>query len=286
MKKCKMLSLILMMCASFFMTGCDAQQILNVIQNVANGVQQAMPAIRDAVGAFQNAFNNNNTAANNNQNAANNNAAETNATNQANVNVTNPNQEDIAGQNNANTNTANNNTQTNNTTNTTNTNASQAEAALANYKGGKLAPSEFAKLFGPVAREASKKSGVPASIIMAQAALETGWGGSAIGDAKNLFGIKGTGPAGSITMPTKEFINGRMVTVQGKFRKYNSWQESIEDHSKLLTGASRYAKCMAVRNDPDQFARELQKAGYATDPQYANKLISIMKSNNFYQYNN
>lgn len=289
MKKSKSLALALMLGASFFMTGCDAQQIISAIENIANGVQQAMPAIKNVVDTFQNIFNNNgdNAGANNNQPAANNNQAETNAANQANVNVTNPDQEDIAGQNNPTDNTNANAPQANNTTNTTNTtNTAQTEAALTSYRGGKLSPSQFAKLFGPVAREASKKSGIPASIIMAQAALETGWGSSAIGNAKNLFGIKGTGPAGSITVPTKEYINGRMVTVQGKFRKYNSWQESIEDHSKLLTGASRYAKCMANRNNPDQFARELLKAGYATDPQYANKLISIMKSNNFYQYNN
>ncbi|OGK13147.1 MAG: hypothetical protein A2W80_11695 [Candidatus Riflebacteria bacterium GWC2_50_8] len=287
MKSCKQLTFALMLCAAFLMTGCDAQQILGVIENIAKGVQQAMPAIRDAVNTFQNVVGNDNNNASDTQTVANN-PTEENAQNQANVNVTNPDQEDIAGT--ANTNTTTNTTNTN-TTNTTQTNTNtattgQTEAALANYNGGKLSPSEFAKLFGPVAREASKKSGVPASIIMAQAALETGWGSSAIGNAKNLFGIKGTGPAGSITMPTKEYINGRMVTVQASFRKYNSWQESIEDHSRLLTSASRYAKCMANRNNPDQFARELLKAGYATDPQYANKLISIMKSNNFYQYNN
>ena len=270
-----------MLCASFFLTGCDAQQIMDIIGKIATGVQQAMPAIQGIVGAFQGVANNDAAVATNTAAVA---QPEVNAQNQANVNVTNPNQEDIAGQNN----TAAAPAANNNAANTAPAAAAnpQAEAALANYKGGKLSPAEFARLFGPVAREASKKSGIPASIIMAQAALETGWGGSAIGNAKNLFGIKGTGPAGSITSPTKEVINGRTVTIQGTFRKYNSWQESIDDHGRLLTTVARYAKAMANRNNPDQFARELQKAGYATDPQYANKLISIMKSNNFYQYNN
>jgi len=274
-----------MLCAAFFMTGCDAQQILGVIENIAKGVQQAMPAIRDAVNTFQNVVGNNNNNASGTQAVANN-QPEGNAPNQANVNVTNPNQEDIAGTPATNTTTNNNNTNTQTQPNTNTATAGQAEAALANYNGGRLAPSEFARLFGPVAREASRTSGVPASIIMAQAALETGWGSSAIGNAKNLFGIKGTGPAGSITVPTREYINGRMVTVQAAFRKYNSWQESIADHSRLLTTSSRYAQCMANRNNPEQFARELLRAGYATDPQYANKLISIMRSNNFYQYDN
>jgi flagellum-specific peptidoglycan hydrolase FlgJ len=163
------------------------------------------------------------------------------------------------------------------------TTPSQAEAALANYKGGKLSPSEFSKLFGPVARESMKRTGVPASVTLAQAALETGWGGSSIGDAKNLFGIKGTGPAGSIRVSTKEFINGRMVTVQDNFRKYHTWAQSIEDHGKLLQN-SRYSPAMKYKNNPDQFAREIHKAGYATDPNYASKLISIMKANNFYQW--
>lgn len=158
-----------------------------------------------------------------------------------------------------------------------------AEAALAGYKGGKLSPTQFARLFGPVARENMKKTGVPASVTLAQAVLETGWGGSSIGDAKNLFGIKGTGPAGSIKVPTKEFVNGRMVTVQGSFRKYHSWQESFEDHGKLLQN-SRYGYALKYKTDPNRYAQEIHKAGYATDPNYSSKLISIMKSNNFYQY--
>ncbi|MGM0601161.1 MAG: glucosaminidase domain-containing protein [Candidatus Rifleibacteriota bacterium] len=175
------------------------------------------------------------------------------------------------------------------TSGTTNTNppsasASEAEAALANYRGGRLSPSEFGRLFGPVARESQRRTGIPASIILAQAALETGWGRATMGDGKNLFGIKGTGPAGSISVPTREYINGRYVNITDNFRKYNTWMESIEDHARLLQN-SRYAECMRNSDNPDQFARELQRAGYATDPQYASKLISIMRSNNFYQYN-
>ncbi len=167
---------------------------------------------------------------------------------------------------------------------TTPPSSSGETAALNAWKGGKLAPSEFCRLLGPVARESMKVTGVPASVTLAQAALETGWGKATIGDAKNLFGIKGTGPAGSITVKTQEYINGRYVTVNGTFRKYHTWRESIDDHARLLTTASRYRNCMANRNNPDQFARELQKAGYATSPTYASTLISIMKQYNLYQY--
>ncbi len=128
-----------------------------------------------------------------------------------------------------------------------------------------------------------KKTGVPASVTLAQAALETGWGKSTIGDAKNIFGIKGTGTAGTIKVPTKEFVNGRMITIHDNFRKYHSWQQSFEDHGKLLQ-KSRYSYALQYNKDPDRYAREIHKAGYATDPNYASKLISIMKSNNFYQY--
>lgn len=167
---------------------------------------------------------------------------------------------------------------------TTTGSSSKDSAALNAWKGGKLSPSEFARLLGPAARESAKRTGVPASVTLAQAALETGWGRATIGDAKNLFGIKGTGPAGSITVPTKEYVNGRYITINGSFRKYNNWGESLDDHARLLSQGSRYRNAMANKNNPDQFARELQKAGYATSPTYAQTLISIMKSNNLYQF--
>lgn len=278
MRQCKRFAVLLMVISSFFMTGCDASKILDVIQKVAEGVQKAIPAIKQVIDTVSNTVNSTNTdTATNNTATATSTSTETDANN-ASVTVTNPTDDEEVG-------TSTSTTTSTSTSTATSTDTSAAEAALANYRGGRLSPSEFARLFGPVAREASKKSGVPASIILAQAALETGWGGSTIGDAKNLFGIKGTGPAGSVRVPTQEVINGRRVTINDNFRKYNSWQESIEDHGRLLQN-SRYARAMAVKNDPDQFARELQKAGYATDPEYASKLISIMKSNNLYQYNN
>lgn len=158
-----------------------------------------------------------------------------------------------------------------------------AEKKLNAWKGGKLSPAEFAAMFGPLARANMKKTGVPASVTLAQAALETGWGQYTIKDGKNLFGIKGTGPAGSVSVPTSEFENGKYIHIKANFRKYHTWQESIDDHAKLLQG-SRYKKCMANKNDPKQFARELKKAGYATAPNYADMLISIMNSHNFYKY--
>ena len=160
---------------------------------------------------------------------------------------------------------------------------------LANYKGGKLAPAEFIKLFGPVCRENMKQCGVPASVSLAQAILETGWGKSSIGDAKNLFGIKGTGPAGTIVVNTKECYDGKnYVTIKDGFRKYNSWQESIDDHGKLLQG-SRYKSALdayKANHNADEYARGIHKAGYATSPTYSQTLISLMKQYNLYEWDN
>lgn len=155
--------------------------------------------------------------------------------------------------------------------------------ALDNWKGGGLAAEKFFALLGPVCREVYRKTGVPASVTLAQACLETDFGEATIGDAKNLFGIKGKGPAGSVTHKTKEYIKGKAIYVNEKFRKYNSWEESIEDHGKFLQNPI-YANCMKNSKNPDQFARELQKAGYATDPKYAQQLIARMKYFKLYKW--
>ncbi|MBF0500572.1 MAG: glucosaminidase domain-containing protein [Candidatus Riflebacteria bacterium] len=162
--------------------------------------------------------------------------------------------------------------------------SSAAAQRLNEWKGGKLAEAAFARLFGPFAQEASRSTGVPASIILAQAALESNWGASAMGSAKNLFGFKGTGPAGSVRMLTTEYIKGKKVKVYDNFRKYNTWTEGIIDHGKLISENPVYKNCMKYKKDPNAFALALQKAGYATDPNYAKKLILRMKNVNFYQY--
>ena len=155
--------------------------------------------------------------------------------------------------------------------------------ALDQWPGGALPPDQFFAMIAPACIASSQKTGVPAAVTMAQAALETAYGKSSIGDAKNLFGIKGTGPAGSVNAATTEVYSGQTVGINDNFRKYNSWQESIEDHDNLLSQNSRYASAMAVRNDPDQFAREIQSDGYATEPDYATNLISIMNKYNLKQ---
>jgi flagellum-specific peptidoglycan hydrolase FlgJ len=150
-------------------------------------------------------------------------------------------------------------------------------------------PQEFIKKIAPAAQRSAMKTGIFASVIIAQAALESGWGKTAPLDHKtkvesnNLFGIKGEGPAGSIECPHWEFENGREVWRMAKFRRYHNYEESIEDHMQLML-KDRYRPVRDAAT-PDEAAHQLYRCGYATDPNYAQKLISIMKKYNLYQYN-
>ncbi len=130
-----------------------------------------------------------------------------------------------------------------------------------------------------------RETGVPASVTIAQAILESGWGRSELSrQANNFFGIKGTGPAGSVTMRTREVINGRDVYVNAQFRRYHTPQESFADHARLFTQNRRYAEAMRHTHDAFRFAAEIHRAGYATDPEYTNKLHSLMRQYNLTQF--
>lgn len=128
----------------------------------------------------------------------------------------------------------------------------------------------IAKVHDP-AKAVNREFGVPYGVIIAQAALETGWGRYVKGN--NYFGIKGEGQ----DFQTHEYINGVRVTLVDSFRKYQSLADSFRDYGYFLRNNPRYDPCFAHTDDPRQFAKALQKAGYATDPTYADKLIAIMK---------
>ena len=139
------------------------------------------------------------------------------------------------------------------------------------------------------AQASQKATGIPASVTMAQAILESFWGQSRLArEAKNYFGIKAhtkPGSAGVYWMDAWEVINGRNVVRREPFRAYASVADSFADHAQFLVENPRYASAFAVKNDPRQFARELARAGYATDPAYASKLISLMDQYNLYRFN-
>ncbi|HYP71500.1 MAG TPA: flagellar assembly peptidoglycan hydrolase FlgJ [Variovorax sp.] len=171
--------------------------------------------------------------------------------------------------------------------------AAPADLSIYQSNGGQPSPAAVASLqgnvdqfvarMGPSAQAASDASGVPAPLILAQAALESGWGKREIRaedgtQSFNLFGIKADrswkGPTVEIT--TTEFVDGEPQKVRAKFRAYGSYDEAFTDYARFITRNPRYADVVAT-DDPAQAAHGLQRAGYATDPQYGNKLVRIMQ---------
>ena len=151
---------------------------------------------------------------------------------------------------------------------------------------------DFVQLHGSAAKAAQSQSGIPAAFMIGQAAHETGWGKQEIRNADgsnshNLFGIKAgagwTGPVAEIT--TTEVVDGQAQKVTAKFRSYASYQDSFRDYAKMLTDSPRYAGVAAQAAhgaasaaSAAGFAQGLQRAGYATDPAYADKLSRVINT--------
>lgn len=140
----------------------------------------------------------------------------------------------------------------------------------------------YLDLVSDLAVNTSNKTGMSAALQVAQAILETGWGQSVPVDkydgkfSYNLFGIKGEGTKGSVTSNTWEEYNGVAFRIDAEFRSYNNEKESWQDHKELLLTRERYAPFREVMYDSTQGAWELKRCGYATDSQYAIKLIDII----------
>ncbi|MDX2094792.1 MAG: glycoside hydrolase family 73 protein [Alphaproteobacteria bacterium] len=134
---------------------------------------------------------------------------------------------------------------------------------------------DFIEAMAKPAQEVQAKYGVPASIAIAQAALESGWGERSKGN--NLFGIKSGASwrGATIDMATHEYLNGSRVGMNDKFRAYAGFQQSIEDYGRFLSDNKRYAGVL-VAGDANEAADALQRAGYATDPKYTAKLKQII----------
>src|SRR6185437_9651834 len=142
----------------------------------------------------------------------------------------------------------------------------------------------FISMVAPGAMAAQQRFGVPAAVTIAQAIEESAWGRSGLAaNYHNLFGIKGSGPAGSVSLPTSEFQGGKWVTIDAPFRVYHNDAESIADHAELLATSGYYMRAMADRSVPDAFANDLTGV-YATDPDYGANLIALMKLYNLYQF--
>ena len=124
-------------------------------------------------------------------------------------------------------------------------------------------------------------SKIPASFTIAEAALESAWGSSLLATkGHNLFGVKAdkawTGD--TLSIRTREYYTGRWVFVDALWRKYPDWFGSITDHAKFLTTNKRYATAFLAKNVED-FTAAIAKAGYATDPLYAHKILSVIRAN-------
>ena len=136
--------------------------------------------------------------------------------------------------------------------------------------------------------EGMRKYGILPSVTMAQAILESGWGESGLTKASNnLFGIKagGSWEGDTVSYPTKEFVTGQYIDVTADFRAYDSLDASMEDHGAFLAGLSRYANIIGVK-DFREVCRLLQEDGYATAPNYADSLISIIGQYGLAAYDN
>ncbi len=150
---------------------------------------------------------------------------------------------------------------------------------------------EFVATMLPMAEQAAKRIGIDPRYLVAQAALETGWGKSVMrnsdgSSSHNLFGIKASGnwQGDSARAITSEFRDGQFVKETAAFRSYDSYQDSFHDLVSLLQNNSRYQDAVKAADKPEQFVQELQKAGYATDPNYASKISQIARQMKSYEH--
>ncbi len=162
--------------------------------------------------------------------------------------------------------------------------AATAVPMLPNMPAG-AGPRAFVEKVWPQAVEASRATGIPARFLVAQAALETGWGKFELKNADgtpshNLFNIKaGKSWSGdTVSTATTEYVNGAATRENARFRAYGSYADSFRDYANLIRNNPRYAAVVG-QSDATAFARGLQAAGYATDPQYAEKLARIINGN-------
>ncbi|WP_336368167.1 flagellar assembly peptidoglycan hydrolase FlgJ [Marinobacter sp. C2H3] len=144
-------------------------------------------------------------------------------------------------------------------------------------------PEQFVQTLLPLARRAAGDSGIDPQVMVAQAALETGWGkhmieGEGGQPSHNLFGIKADArwAGGSVAITTTEYRNGLPLKEQADFRAYGSYEDSFRDYVDFLQSNPRYRDVLAAADQPREFARRLQQAGYATDPAYGQKIHSIL----------
>lgn len=156
---------------------------------------------------------------------------------------------------------------------------------VVSWMGGNI-EEEFIEMMTPHAKEAQRIYGVRPSVLIAQAALESSWGESALSqEANNYFGIKAANNGADYA--TREFTNDTWVEMDASFRRYESVEESVMDYAKLLSfgtdwNADLYQGAIQA-STYEEAALAIQKAGYATDPHYSDKLIQIIDQYQLYE---
>jgi peptidoglycan hydrolase FlgJ len=153
-----------------------------------------------------------------------------------------------------------------------------------NQLSGKInSPEDFINKMWPQAQQAAQELGVDAKVLLAQSALETGWGkhvmqNKAGQSSHNLFGIKASRgwEGNTVSVQTVEYENGVASKKQATFRAYDSYAESFNDYVQFLKQNPRYQDALSKVDSNEGFVKGLQKAGYATDPMYAQKILSIL----------
>ena len=136
-------------------------------------------------------------------------------------------------------------------------------------------PEAFVASIAPTAKAVAEELGIDPRIVIAQAALETGWGTSVKGN--NLFGIKSHSKKDGLIVRTHEVVDGERIKVRDSFRQYDSYDESIADYGSFLQQNKRYKPMLEAATLREQ-VEALDKSGYATDPEYADKVMAIAKS--------
>ncbi len=162
--------------------------------------------------------------------------------------------------------------------------------SYATYKptsGGANVQQDFVSQMLPHAMQASQATGIPPQLMLGQAALESGWGKREIlmadgSSSFNLFGIKaGSGWHGKVAeVMTTEYKDGVASKQVEKFRAYSSYSAAFKDYATLLSSNPRYSNVLKQSDNPAGMAQALQDSGYATDPKYADKLVSVMRQMN------
>lgn len=149
-------------------------------------------------------------------------------------------------------------------------------------------PEEFVRNLWPLAQQAGENLNISPHAILAQSALETGWGKSVIkrsdgSSSFNLFGIKANSSwqGEKASVDTLEYKDGIAERERAQFRSYQSYDESFNDYVKFLKENPRYAEALKAGHNSQSFATALQESGYATDPAYAQKIMAVMKSSAF-----